>query len=187
MEGLHSAERHNLKQARSMVHNGSPQPRHIWYNWCIWTYLLLRAHFAMGRLFNFLDNSMPWLLLVDLNMTEFASDQWGGNPKNLAGRELQAFSHLKQRMKWEDTFQAIPGRLGYLWDNKRKFTQPLAVLNQGDRILKHIDRIYAPLPSAWMCFKVASKVIPGYSYSNHLPILADASQLVSRSFCLLTD
>jgi hypothetical protein len=77
-----------------------------------------------NELFSLLDNSMPWLLLGDLNMTKLATDQWGGNPKNLAGRELRAFSHLKCQMKWEDSFQIVPGRIGYSWDNKQEFTHP---------------------------------------------------------------
>jgi hypothetical protein len=46
-----------------------------------------------------MDNSFPWLLLGDLNMVEQATDQLGGNPRDLAGREMRAFSHLKRRMK----------------------------------------------------------------------------------------
>jgi hypothetical protein len=76
-------------------------------------------------------------------------------------------------MRWEDTFLQIPGRVAYLWDNKQTFSALPQIMQMGDRVLKRIDKGYAPLPSAMMAFTVTSKVIPGYCFSDHLPVLLE--------------
>jgi hypothetical protein len=58
----------------------------------------------------------------------------------------------------------------------------MEIASQGDRILRRIDRIYAPLPSAWMNFEVSSKVIPSYSLSDHLPVLAKCKSACIKKF-----
>jgi hypothetical protein len=74
------------------------------------------------ELFQFLDNHFAWIILGDFNMAEVKEDQLGGNPKDLRGPEYRDFSHLKRKMRWEDTLKRIPGRISYTWDNKQIFT-----------------------------------------------------------------
>jgi hypothetical protein len=74
-------------------------------------------------------------------------------------------------MKWEDIVCPIPGRVTYTWDNRRTFTNLPRPDSGGDRILKRINPVYAPLQSAAVTFSVVSRIIPGHGLSDHLLIL----------------
>jgi hypothetical protein len=53
-------------------------------------------------------------------MVASETDQDRKNPYDLAGKELKSFPYFKRRMKWEDTYSPVLGRITYTKYNKRE-------------------------------------------------------------------
>lgn len=119
-----------------------------------------------GEVFAVLRNDLVWLLMGDFNMVENLEDQVGGRPHVIAGRELRARTHLKRKMKWQDTFKHFPGQLRFSWCNNRSAGSGPVM----DRIYRCLDRCYAPVDSSLLQFLVVSTIIPAQYMSDHHPI-----------------
>lgn len=106
------------------------------------------------------NNETPWILTRDFNMIEHLSNQEGSNPHCVTRREGRAWTHLKRKFKMEDTFVRHQGQLRFTWRNWRRITPGHAA----KRILRRLDRCYAPINSPNLKFAMMSHIIGGSTY-----------------------
>lgn len=106
-------------------------------------------------------------------MVELASDQIGGRMRPIVGNKGATRRNLKSKFNWEDTHHLIPGCLKYNWGNRRAFRHVPNVSHDTStgRILRRIDRCYAPIPTTRSKFTVSSSILPGICLSDHAPVL----------------
>lgn len=108
-------------------------------------------------------------------MTVDASDGRGGEGGPIRGREARAWANLVRSHGMLDTFQVRDGQLRFSWDNHQLHrhnpatgTGPISAT----RILRRLDRIYAPQYSRAFPCKVSSRILSGFALSDHAPVLA---------------
>lgn len=122
-----------------------------------------------------LDTNFHWLLIGDFNMVEYHADHVGGEGQIIRGREARAWKNLAKKYNLTDTFTPREGHLRFSWDNQRVHRHNPANVDElqfGPRILRRIDRIYAPQLSRGFSTTVTSIILPGYSLSDHAPVVA---------------
>jgi exonuclease III len=120
-----------------------------------------------NEIFHVIPNHLAWILVGDLNMIDQILDQQGGIPHTVLGREKRAWSHLLGRFNLRDTFDASTSQLRFLWDNRREADAN----HSSPRILRRIDRAYAPKQSRLLRMDIKSKILAGERGSDHYPIL----------------
>lgn len=121
-----------------------------------------------------LDSQFRWHLMGDFNMIEIMDDHVGGEGKVIYGREARAWANLVRKYNLMDTFVYRAGHLRFSWDNQRTHRHdPTNIDGQqfGRRILRRLDRLYAPRPSRISAVVVYSTILPGFALSDHAPIV----------------
>lgn len=135
-------------------------------------------------------------------MFELPGDHIGGDGKVVFGREARAWTNLVRQLNLRDTFEHRVGHLRFSWDNQRRHRHnPANVDGQmfGTRILRRLDRLYAPRPSNNFSIEVTSTILPGFAMSYHAPVLGslrlgatstrpschrmNTAHLMSEAFC----
>lgn len=122
-----------------------------------------------------LDPTYHWILLGDLNMITSASDQRGGDGSVIRGREARLWEQLTRKFNFRDSFTPQRNSLLFSWDNKRQHRHNPANIDFsrfGARTLRRLDRIYLPTFSSAFPFTASSKILPGFAFSDHAPIVA---------------
>lgn len=121
-----------------------------------------------------LDPGFRWHLVGDFNMIKAHCDHVGSTGKIIYGREARAWTNMARKFNLMDTFEQRVGHLRFSWDNQRVHRHNLANVDGrrfGARVLRRIDRFYAPRPSRVYNHTVTSTILPGYALSDHAPIL----------------
>lgn len=113
------------------------------------------------------DNSWPWLVGGDFNMTLYASDQMGGIAGDLAGSEYVAWTEFANSVNLVDTFNGTQSQLAFMWDNNRV---DIATNIHSARVLKCLDRLYISTDLRAMFPVAHTKVLQAQMMSDHLSI-----------------
>lgn len=122
-----------------------------------------------------LDPAYHWIVMGDFNMTTLARDQLGGDGVNIGGREARMWARLIRKLNIQDTFHHDRNTLRFSWDNRQLHRHNPANLDFsrfGTRKLRRIDRIYAQAKSRSFPFHVTSKILLGFAFSDHAPVVA---------------
>lgn len=142
-----------------------------------------RARF-WNELADSIDPSRNWIVLGDFNMVIALEDRRGGSSRILAGREKGAWNRFSRKFCLEDTFHYKPGHLKYSWDSKRLHKHDPNVQNLpkiGDKVLKRLDHIYIFDFARLHPFSATSTILPGFSLSNHAPVLGSITTIDPNS------
>lgn len=126
------------------------------------------------ELFVSLDPQFQWIIAGDFNMIKDLRDQCGRPSSLISGSEKRAWNHLRRRLHLYDTFIQHPGHLAFSWDNQHLYrhTPTAQTIHLGCHTLRRLDRIYSLDPSRNHLFNISSTILPGFSLSDHAPILA---------------
>lgn len=115
------------------------------------------------------------LLPGDFNMIESPTDHIGGDGQIIRGREARAWKNLARKLNLTDTFiHKVVRQLCFSWDNQRLHRHNPANadgLQNGSRIFRRIDRIYAPRQTRSFSIIVSPTTLPGFALSDHAPVV----------------
>lgn len=101
-------------------------------------------------------------------MVEELQDHSGGNPHTIMGTKKRAWEHLKRRYHLFDTFVRHSWQLQFSWSNQQLTTKDLSAT----RVLRRIDRCYAPTRSPSLHFVVTSRIVVGQYLSDPIIMLS---------------
>lgn len=120
-------------------------------------------------------------------MIDSPNSEWGGTGHTVSGQEGGAWHQLLRNFSLVDTFSHRRGHLLYSWDSMcmHQHNPVNDTCPPGDRILRHLDRIYVAQCGTGPAWECTSNILPRFAFSDHAPVWADLQVGIwqRRPFC----